>query len=363
VIRPRFRDSLSIYDGPDRELLILDTVTRTLTSYAVDELTLALLDRIDGATDVGDIVDGTLEACPTAGRDTVAATLAFLAEENLVVESEQTDAGHERYARQRAFFDEASMAAVGLPMSGSEAQDRLDAATVVVIGAGGTGSWVLHALAAAGVGRLCIADCDAVAESNLGRQALYSGGDVGQPKLVAARHRLAAINSNTGVELVPRLIQSSDDVASLIGPSTSVVVNAADQPNTNTTSDWVSEAAMAAGVPHLVGGGYAWNVGGLGLSVLPGITACWACARRAASGTVLPEGAVLRRGTRSMGSVAPITAVIGNLWAWDILRMLLGAWPTLADRIGELDFLDLSITWRSVPRDAACERCANVGTG
>jgi molybdopterin/thiamine biosynthesis adenylyltransferase/rhodanese-related sulfurtransferase len=87
-----------------------------------------------------------------------------------------------RYARQRI-----------LNGFGRDAQARLAAAHVVVIGAGGLGSTVLPALAAAGVGTITIVDDDSVDASNLHRQTLFRAGDVGRPKVDAAADALAAL--------------------------------------------------------------------------------------------------------------------------------------------------------------------------
>ncbi len=90
---------------------------------------------------------------------------------------------HRRYARH-----------LSLPDFGVEAQERLKAARVLVIGAGGLGSPLLQYLVAAGVGTIGIVDHDIVDESNLQRQVLYTTADVGTPKVQAAAKRLRAQN-------------------------------------------------------------------------------------------------------------------------------------------------------------------------
>lgn len=77
---------------------------------------------------------------------------------------------------------------------GPEAQAKLRAARVLVIGAGGLGCPILLYLAAAGVGRLTIIDADTVDVSNLQRQVLFTTEDAGKPKAEAAARRLSALN-------------------------------------------------------------------------------------------------------------------------------------------------------------------------
>ena len=81
-----------------------------------------------------------------------------------------------------------------IPEFGLEAQKKLKAAKVLVIGSGGLGSPVLLYLAAAGVGTLGIVDFDVVDDSNLQRQVLFGINEVGQPKVEAAKRRLEALN-------------------------------------------------------------------------------------------------------------------------------------------------------------------------
>ncbi|MBK6628238.1 MAG: HesA/MoeB/ThiF family protein [Flavobacteriales bacterium] len=97
----------------------------------------------------------------------------------------------DRYARQ-----------IVLPHVGAEGQARLAAARVLVVGAGGLGCPVLHYLAAAGVGHLCIVDGDVVDMTNLHRQLLYSTTDVGKGKSAAAAHRLRGSGYECAIEAV-----------------------------------------------------------------------------------------------------------------------------------------------------------------
>ena len=77
---------------------------------------------------------------------------------------------------------------------GRAGQERLRAARVLVVGAGGLGSPAALYLAASGIGTLGILDGDHVELSNLQRQVLFSTADVAQPKAVVAGRRLGALN-------------------------------------------------------------------------------------------------------------------------------------------------------------------------
>ena len=81
-----------------------------------------------------------------------------------------------------------------LPGVGTEGQERLKAARVLIVGAGGLGSPVALYLAAAGVGTLGLVDNDVVDITNLHRQLLHGTRDVGRSKLDSARDRLHDVN-------------------------------------------------------------------------------------------------------------------------------------------------------------------------
>jgi molybdopterin/thiamine biosynthesis adenylyltransferase/rhodanese-related sulfurtransferase len=103
---------------------------------------------------------------------------------------EFTSAERSRYARHLI-----------LPEFGLEGQQRLKAARVLVVGAGGLGSPMLLYLAAAGVGTIGIVDFDRVEDSNLQRQVLFGTGDIGQSKAQAAKARILDLNPHIAVQV------------------------------------------------------------------------------------------------------------------------------------------------------------------
>ena len=83
---------------------------------------------------------------------------------------------------------------------GGQGQQKLKAARVLVIGAGGLGSPVLLYLAAAGVGTIGVIDDDEVSLDNLQRQVIHTTATVGAPKVASAAASIAAINPHVVVE-------------------------------------------------------------------------------------------------------------------------------------------------------------------
>ncbi len=95
-----------------------------------------------------------------------------------------------------------------LPDFGTEGQDKLKAASVLVIGAGGLGAPNLLYLAAAGIGRIGIIDFDEVSLSNLHRQVLFNENEVGKNKAQTAKERLELLNPEVKFEVFEKPITS-----------------------------------------------------------------------------------------------------------------------------------------------------------
>jgi adenylyltransferase/sulfurtransferase len=112
----------------------------------------------------------------------------------------------ERYARHIVLRD------VGGP-----GQQKLKAARVLVVGAGGLGAPVLMYLAAAGVGTITVIDDDRVALSNLQRQVVHSTGDVGAWKVDSAGRAIARLNPDVAVEAHRMRLTSANAVELIAG--------------------------------------------------------------------------------------------------------------------------------------------------
>lgn len=113
-----------------------------------------------------------------------------------------------------------------LPFIGIDGQAKLNAAKVLVIGAGGLGCPCLQYLAGAGIRTIGIADFDTVSLSNLHRQLLFTVNDIGQLKTEVAAKRLAQHNPNIHLNK-HQLLVDKDNVLALLNDY-DVVVDATD---------------------------------------------------------------------------------------------------------------------------------------
>lgn len=130
---------------------------------------------------------------------------------------------------------------------GERGIDLLQAARVLVVGAGGLGSPALAYLSAAGVGTLGISDPDRVEQSNLQRQVIHPASSLGQIKSVSAAATVHALNPNVRVQLEPKI--TADNARSIIG-AYDLVIDATD----NFSAKYLlADTCAEVGRPHLWG--------------------------------------------------------------------------------------------------------------
>lgn len=160
-----------------------------------------------------------------------------------------------------------------LPGFGLAGQQRLRAATALVLGCGALGCFAADLLARAGVGHLVIVDRDLVELTNLQRQLLFDEQDVaaGLPKAVAAQRRLAKVNS--AVRITPVVDDLHDGNIEHYAAGVDVLVDGLDNFETRYLAN---DFAVSRGIPYVYGG--AVGTTGTAFAILPrtaGGTAAW----------------------------------------------------------------------------------------
>jgi adenylyltransferase/sulfurtransferase len=235
-----------------------------------------------------------------------------------------------------------------LPEIGVEGQQRLLAASALVIGAGGLGSPAALYLAAAGVGTIVLADGDDVDLTNLQRQILHATGSVGQPKVDSGREGLARINPE--VKVVPVRRRLADEALGELVPSSSVVLDCSDN---FATRHAVNRACVRHRKPLVSGAAVRFDGQVSVFDLRDELSPCYHC--------LFPEDGELEEMRCSiMGVFAPLTGIIGTVQAAEALKLLAGAGETLKGRLMVLDAL--AMQWRTIKlaKDAACPVCSRV---
>jgi adenylyltransferase/sulfurtransferase len=160
---------------------------------------------------------------------------------------------------------------INIPGFGNEGQRSLSESQVAVLGLGGVGGPAALYLAAAGVGSLILVDRDVVEISNLNRQVLFCVKDLGRLKAEAAAKRLLSLNPDLKVKIVAKDLTESDMLALL--KSCHFVLDCFDR---NADRLAVNRVCMKMGIP--AAHGFAQDLSGEIFTVIPGKSACLACA-------------------------------------------------------------------------------------
>ncbi|MGH9359278.1 MAG: ThiF family adenylyltransferase [Terriglobia bacterium] len=229
---------------------------------------------------------------------------------------------------------------------GREGQERLRNGRAVILGCGALGAAQASLLARAGVGKLRIVDRDYVEESNLQRQTLFDESDAREklPKAAAAQRKLRLINSDVEVEGV--IADARGDNIEEIISGANVVLDGCDNFETRFL---LNDAAVKLRIPWIYGavvGSY-----GMTLTILPGQTACFACALPEP-----PEG--LGETCDTAGVIGPAVNWVASIQVTEALKILLGLEAELHGKLMDYDIWSNRLQQVRVARDPSCRVCA-----
>jgi molybdopterin/thiamine biosynthesis adenylyltransferase/rhodanese-related sulfurtransferase len=231
---------------------------------------------------------------------------------------------------------------------GPEGQQRLLAARVVIVGAGGLGSPAAFYLAAAGVGRITLVDDDRIERSNLQRQILHVDAAVGRPKVESARERLLALNPSIRIEAIDARIDAGNVDAVLRGAD--VVIDGSDD---FATRFLVDGACLRLGLPLVYGAveRFTGQVSVFDAGRQRGRAPCYRC--------LFPEapGADAAPNCAEAGVLGVLPGLVGLLQATEALKLILGIGEPLVGRVLMVDALAMRFRTLVLPVDPSCPGC------
>lgn len=245
-----------------------------------------------------------------------------------------TDEELERYARH-----------IVLKEVGGAGQERLRRATVAVIGAGGIGSPAIQYLAAAGIGRLIVIDDDLVDLSNLQRQTLFGGDDLGSAKVQAAADAVARLNPGVVFEARHERIDTGN--AGILIAGADVVLDGTDNFATRLA---VADAALKARIP-LVSAAAGQFEGQLG--IFRGWESDKPCYRCFVGSD--PDRA--ETSCAEAGVLGAMTGIMGSLGALEAMRSIVGFGEDSAGKLLLVDGLAFRFRTITLPKDPGCAAC------
>lgn len=236
---------------------------------------------------------------------------------------------------------------------GVDVQERLLGATALVVGAGGLGSPAGLYLAAAGIGRILLADDDAVDLTNLQRQILHRQDRIGEPKAESGRRSMLEINPGIEVEAIARRLDGDAMLEAVAHAD--VVLDCCDN---FATRQAVNRACVAHRKPLVSGAAIRFDGQIAVFDPRRDDSPCYHC--------LFPEGQDVEEvRCATMGVFAPLTGIVGTTQAAEALKLAGGFG---APAVGRLLMLDArAMRWHEVkvPRDPECAVCATrpVGPG
>ncbi len=233
-----------------------------------------------------------------------------------------------------------------LPGFELEHQERLKASSVLVVGCGGLGSPLALYLAAAGIGRLVLADGDDVDVSNLHRQILYGEGDIGQPKASSAAQHLNA-QYHCAVDVLPGYLE-----AKALEHGVAAVDLVADATDNFPTRYALNRACLRSATP-LVSAAAVRTEGQLATFHAASDGPCYRC--------LYPrEGEASALSCRESGVLGPVVGVLGSLQALEVIRVLTGWGESLQGRLLLMDLAGHEQRLLTVGRRPDCPDCGST---
>lgn len=234
---------------------------------------------------------------------------------------------------------------IALAEVGEQGQADLLNSRVLIIGCGGLGTAAAMYLAAAGVGRLVIADDDVVDLSNLHRQLAYRTCHLSRPKVDALANTLIDINPECRVRQVQRRVDAH--LLSLEVAQADVVLDCSDN---LITRHQVNVVCRTARVALVSGSAIGWEGQLVTFDFATYAHGCYRC--------LVPDDAIATSGRCSeMGVVGPVVGTIGNMQALLALQCLLKLDTFQSHQVSR--FNALSMQWQkwALLADPDCPVC------
>ncbi|RWR02531.1 molybdopterin-synthase adenylyltransferase [[Pantoea] beijingensis] len=226
---------------------------------------------------------------------------------------------------------------------GIEGQQKLQQSSVLIVGLGGLGSPAALYLAAAGVGKLLLADDDTLHISNLQRQILFRTDEVGQSKVALAQKQLQALNPQ--IEVIALEQRMDETTLTTAIQQADLVLDCSD----NMATRHAINAACVTNDTSLVSGSAVGFSGHLMVITPPWRQGCYRC--------LWPDDVEPERNCRTAGVLGPVVGVIGTLQALEALKLLAGHPSALNGKLRLFDGYQHS--WRTLDLERAphCEIC------
>src|SRR5689334_21840821 len=236
-----------------------------------------------------------------------------------------------------------------MPEVGMEGQQKLKAARVLCIGAGGLGSPLALYLAAAGVGTLGLVDFDVVDYTNLQRQIIHTTADVGRKKLESAAEKLKAINPFLELRTFETMLSSANALE--LFRDFDIVADGTDN---FPTRYLVNDACVFLGKPNVYGSIFRFEGQASVFATKDG--PCYRCLYPEPP----PPGVVPSCAEGGVLGILP--GLVGVIQATETIKLILGTGDSLVGRLLLVDAMAMRFRELKLRKSADCPVCGTNPT-
>jgi molybdopterin/thiamine biosynthesis adenylyltransferase len=230
---------------------------------------------------------------------------------------------------------------------GTSGQERLRKAKIFFLGSGGLASSAAYYLAAAGIGKIGIADNDRVDISNLNRQILHNTSRIGRLKVESAQETLQMLYPDLVIKTYPYRFNTSEELMEVLAEYDLLI----DCTDNYVTRYLINDACIRLGKPWVYGAVFGFE--GQIMTILPGESPCYRCLYPS-----MPENT---KSTVPVMGVSP--GMIGILQATEAIKNILNIGKHLLGKLLFVDLLEMRFSEFSISRNSGCIACGKILQG
>jgi len=246
--------------------------------------------------------------------------------------------------------------------------ENIQKSHICIFGVGAMGSWISQLLIQSGILNITLIDSDIVSISNLNRSLFFSE-DIGKLKITAVKESLENIHKNINIFCINELIENKnqvDNILKSINSSNIVVINCADFPNVDTTSEIICKSCMELEIPHIIAGGYNLHLSLIGPTIIPYKTACYYCIKTYLESlnddNNLKFLKKLQRKQRNIGSLASLVGISASFVVNEVIKITSKSSkiePFMTNKRGEYNFITNQTHFTEINRKNDCIWCSS----
>lgn len=361
----------SIRNGVDLYLINEDLLTvyfmssRLRKQFRVSELTIKLIELLDGKRSIEDIYILLRENSTNNDIkiDNLFKVINKFSEMNIIIkvkgENHPLISEMDRYDRQINFLSDF--------LTGDSylmAQESLMKSNILIFGCGAIGGDIAIHLAMCGVENFILFDDDLVESSDISRHMFFKEKYIGMSKIDALEDYLLSINGKIKVNKMHKSLMPESEISDIIDTA-SFVVNTADEPYIGYTSTKISRYCTLKRKTHFIAGGFDAHLASTGELIIPGVTPCVDCYAnyfKEALKEWKPKKHPVYERHLEIGGLSSMSLFSSSYAAIEIIKYICGLIDikSYSKSRGEFLFTSMDISYLNVVRDKECKVCGEI---